>query len=179
MVQVPEQIANWNKAQVDTFNRFSEIVVDAAEELANLNIKTLRNGLADGVKNAKAIAGVKEPQEAAQIGATQVQPSVEKAVTYARSVYEIVAGAQGELRQLLEEQIAEVNKQVIAALDAASKSGPAGSEVAVAAVKSAIAAANTAYGNLTKVAKQVADLTEANVAAATQAVVNNTKQKAA
>jgi phasin family protein len=179
MVQVPEQIANWNKAQIDTFNRFAEIVVDATEELANLNIKTLRSGLAEGVQNAKVIADVKEPREAAQIGATQVQPSAERAVAYARNVYEIVAGAQGELRQLIEERIAEANKQVVAALDVVSKSGPAGSEVAVAAVKSAIAAANTAYGNLSKVAKQVVDLTEANVAAATQAVVSNTKKKAA
>jgi hypothetical protein len=48
----------------------------------------------------------------------------------------------------------------------------------VAAVKSAIAAANSAYDSAVKAAKQVANLTEANVAAASQ-VVSVAKRKAA
>ena len=49
-----------------------------------------------------------------------------------------------------------------------SKNAPAGSDVAVAAVKSMLAAANSAYDNFTKVAKQATEIAEANVAAATE-----------
>ena len=56
-------------------------------------------------------------------------------------------------------------------LDKASKSAPAGSDVAVAAVKSAIAAATSAFDNMNKAAKQVSEIAEANVAAATNATV--------
>jgi len=55
----------------------------------------------------------------------------------------------------------------------------AGSDVAVAAVKSMLAAANSAYDNLTKVAKQATEIAEANVAAATETVKGLAKPKKA
>jgi secreted Zn-dependent insulinase-like peptidase len=68
-------------------------------------------------------------------------------------------------------QFGEFQKTVAGLLDKAAKSAPAGSDVAVAAVKSAIAAATSAFDNMNKAAKQVAEITEANVAAATNATV--------
>jgi hypothetical protein len=49
--------------------------------------------------------------------------------------------------------------------------------VAVAAVKSMLAAANSAYDNLTKVAKQATEIAEANVSAATETVKGLAKAK--
>jgi hypothetical protein len=66
----------------------------------------------------------------------------------------------------------------VSALDKFAKNAPAGSDVAVAAVKSALAAANSAYDSLTKVAKQATEIAEANIAAAT-AAVGKEKKKAA
>jgi hypothetical protein len=102
---------------------------------------------------------------------TLAQPAVEKAVAYSRSVYEIATQTQEELSKVVEGQFSEMNKNVATALDKAAKNAPAGSDVAVAAVKSAIAAANSAYDSMTKAAKQVAEIAEANVAAATTATV--------
>ena len=55
-------------------------------------------------------------------------------------------------------------------LDRVSKNAPAGSDVAVAAIKSMLAASNSAYDNLTKVARQATEIAEANVNAATETV---------
>jgi adenine-specific DNA methylase len=96
---------------------------------------------------------------------------VEKAVAYSRSIYEIATQTQEELTKVFEAQYVEINKNVTSALDKAVKNAPAGSDVAVAAVKSAIAAANSAYDSMSKAAKQVAEIAEANVAAATSATV--------
>ena len=52
-----------------------------------------------------------------------------------------------------------------------------GSDVAVAAVKSMLAAANSAYDNFTKVAKQATEIAEANVAAATETAKGLAKPK--
>jgi hypothetical protein len=57
-------------------------------------------------------------------------------------------------------------------LDQSLKNAPAGSDAAVAAVKSAMAVANAAYDNMTKAAKQVTEIAEANVAAATSATIH-------
>ena len=171
MLTTPEQLAAANKANVEAMLTLANTAFASAERFAALNLNTARAVLEDGVNNAKALLGAKDLQEVISLQATLAQPSVEKAVAYSRSVYEISAQTQEEFSKLVEAQFAEVNKNVAATLDKAAKSAPAGSDVAVAAVKSAIAAANSAYDTMSKAAKQVAEIAEANVAAATNATV--------
>jgi phasin family protein len=171
MFATPEQLATANKSNVETMLTLANTAFASAERLAALNLNTARAILEDGVNNAKALLGAKDLQEAITLQTTLSQPAVEKAVAYSRSVYEISAQTQEEFSKLVEAQFAEVNKNVASTLDKAAKSAPAGSDVAVAAVKSAIAAANSAYDTMSKAAKQVAEITEANVAAATNATV--------
>ena len=139
--------------------------------LRPLNLNTARSMLEDGAANAKALLAVKDVQELVSLQSSLTQPMIEKAVAYNRNVYEIATQTQEEISKVVEGQMTEANKNLAAALEKAAKSAPAGSDVAVAAVKSAIAAANSAYESMTKAAKQVAELTEANVAAATSATV--------
>ena len=167
----PEQFAAANKAAVDSLLSVANTALASAERIATLNLETARSVLEDSVSNAKAIMGAKDPQEALTIQASLAKPNVEKAVAYSRSVYEISAQTQEELSKMVEGQFGEFQKTVAGLLDKAAKSAPAGSDVAVAAVKSAIAAANSAFDNMNKAAKQVAEITEANVAAATNATV--------
>jgi phasin family protein len=171
MYSTPEQIASANKANIESLMTIANTAFASAERLAALNLNTARNLLDDTVTNAKTLMGAKDIQELMNIQAAIAQPTVEKAVAYSRSVYEIASATQEELTKVFEAQFAEANKTMTSALDNAVKNAPAGSDVAVAAVKSAIAAANSAYDSMTKAAKQVAEIAEANVAAATSATV--------
>lgn len=171
MLTTPEQFAASNKANVETMLALANTAFSNAERLAALNLNTARSIMEDGVSNAKALMSAKDVQEFVSLQATLVQPLAEKAIAYARSVYEISSQSQEEVSKLLEGQVAELNKNLAGALDKAAKSAPAGSDIAVAAVKSAIAAANSAYDSMSKAAKQVAEIAEANVAAATNATV--------
>ncbi len=167
----PEQFAATNKANVETMLTLANSAFASAERLAALNLNTARSAMEDGVANTKALLAVKDVQQLVSLQSSLAQPLVEKAVAYARSVYEISSQSQEEVAKVLEAQVAELNKGFASALDQAAKSAPAGSDVAVAAVKSAIAAANSAYDSMNKAAKQVAEIAEANVAAATNATV--------
>lgn len=171
MFATPEQFAATSKANVETLVSLANTSFASAERLSALNLNTARTFLEDSVANAKTLLAVKDAQEFLTLQSGLAQPAVEKAVAYARSVYEIVSQTQEEFSKVVEAQVAELNKAVTAALDKAAKSAPAGSDVAVAAVKSAIAAANSAYDSVTKAAKQVAELAEANLEAATSATV--------
>jgi len=171
MFASPEQFTAANKANVEAMLTMANTAFAGAERLAALNLNSARGVLEDAVANVKTLMGVKNPQELLSLQATLAQPAVEKLVSYSRSVYEISAQTQEEFSKIFEAQIAEMNKSLADLLDKAAKSAPAGSDVAVAAVKSAIAAANTAYDSMNKAAKQVADIAEANVAAATDATV--------
>ncbi len=171
MFATPEKLAAANKANVETMLSMANTGFAGVERLAALNLNSARSALEDGANNVKSMLGVKDPQELMKLQSTWAQPALEKVVAYWRNVYEINAQTQEEFVKMFETQYADFSKNVTAALDNAAKSAPAGSEAAVAAVKSALVAANSAYDNMSKTAKQVADIAEANVTAATNATV--------
>jgi len=172
----PEQFAAANKAAVDSLLSVANTALASAERIATLNLETARSVLEDSVSNAKAIMGAKDPQEALTIQASLAKPNVEKAVAYGKSVYEISAETQEQLAKMVEAQFGDFQKNVAAMLEKAAKSAPAGSDVAVAAVQSAIAAANSAFDNMRKAAQQVTDMAQSNIAAATSATAKAVKK---
>ncbi|MEF8733359.1 MAG: phasin family protein [Candidatus Accumulibacter meliphilus] len=171
MFTKPEQFAAANKASVDAMLTLANTALASAERIAALNLNTARSMLEDGVSNAKAMLGAKNAQELFSVQASLAQPNLEKAVAYTRSVYEISAQSKEEISKLLEAQFSDFQKQVFALMEQAAKSAPVGSDVALSAVKSAIASATSAFDSMNKAAKQVADIAETNVAAATNATV--------
>jgi hypothetical protein len=106
------------------------------------------------------------------------QPTIDKATAYAKNVYDVATETQAEFGKLVEEQVAAFNKQIVEALDRMVKTAPAGSEVGIAALKSGIAAVNSTYDNLSKVAKQLAEATQSNLEAATKQAIDGTKKAA-
>ena len=175
MYNVPEQLLATNKENLETFVEFAGIAAAGAEKLMDVQMKIAKAIFADTVKNAKTVVAAKDIQELTEIQTSSVQPSAEKAAAYGRSLYSVVAETQAELGKFFEVRFADANKNLTSALDKAVKSAPAGSDVAVAAVKSALAAANQAYDAFSKASKQVAEATEATMTAAGTA----TKKKAA
>jgi phasin family protein len=177
LYQTPEQLLAFNKANFDTAVRFAGIALEGTERLIEVQLKAAKDAFADGVQQAKTLAEIKDFQEFAQLKNTLAQPALEKAAGYVKNVYDVASETQSEISTLLEEQIAEFNKHVVTGLDKLVKSAPAGSEVAVAAVKSTISAVNSAYDNLAKSAKQFVELTQANVETVTSQATS--KKKAA
>jgi phasin family protein len=171
MTFTPEKFAAANKASVENLLTVANIAFASAERLAALNLNTARSALEDSVANIKAMLAVKDVKELMALQTSLAQPAVEKAVAYSRSVYEIAAQTKDEVSKIAEAQLVEAKQSMNAALEAAVKKAPAGSDVAVAAVKSAIAAANSSYDSMSKAAKQVAEIAEANLATATSATV--------
>jgi len=177
--QAPEQITAIGKANLDIAVNFATITLQGAERMLDLQLKAVKDVIAQGAKNAKALSEVKDVQQALALQSTVAQPSLEKALDYSRSVYEVASDTQSQIAKLFETRVAEFNSNMVAAVDKAAKSAPAGSEMALVAVKTALAAANTAYDSMTKAAKQVKEMTEANVAAAasTARATNGSKRK--
>ena len=178
MYVTPEQIAANGKLGVETLLSLANANFAAYEKLAALNFNVTKNAFEDSMNHAKALLNAKDVQEYVNINVAAAQPNLEKAIAYSRSVYELATQQQAEFTRFCEGQAGEMNKSLVGALDKFAKNARAGSDVAVAAVKSALAAANSAYDSLTKVAKQATEIAEANIAAAT-AAVGKEKKKAA
>jgi phasin family protein len=182
MYQTPEQLIAMNKANLEAAMKFAGVAIEGAEKVIELQLKAAKTAFSDSFEGAKALAAVKDFQQFAALKDNLAQPSLEKATAYAKSLYDVASGTQAEFGKLVEAQVSVFNKELVTGLDKLVKTAPAGSEVGVAAMKSAIAAVNSAYDNLSKVAKQFAQATQSNMeAAASQATtaVKKASKKAA
>ncbi|WP_035053878.1 phasin family protein [Andreprevotia chitinilytica] len=176
--QAQQQFADFATENVETALRFARIGLDSTERLVKLQLETAKTVLEENAKTTKALAGVKDVQEALALRQKLAEAAVDQGSIYSRHVYEITSQAQAELSQLFEEGITSFNKSVVAGLDRFVKSAPAGTDVAVAAVKSTVQATAAAVDSLTKAAKQVADFADASVKAATTATTDAVKAAA-
>ena len=179
MYVTPEQIQAAGKANIEAMLALASTQFAAIEKFASLNANAVKTAFEDGLANARALAGAKDVQELFNLQSTFAQPAIEKAIAYSKSVYEVAAETNTELSKAAERRVAEWNENFVSLLDKAAKNAPAGSDVAVSAVKQMIAAANSAYDNFNKVAKQATEIAEANVSAATETVKGLAKAKKA
>jgi phasin family protein len=179
MYVTPEQIQAANKSNVETFLAVANAQFAALEKLASLNATVVKNAFEDSIASTRALLGAKDVQEFVGLQNTFAQPAIEKAIAYSKSVYEVATNTNAELSKVAERRVAEWNENFVSLLDKVSKNAPAGSDIAVAAVKSMLAAANSAYDNMNRVAKQATEMAEANVSAATETVKGLAKAKKA
>jgi phasin family protein len=179
MYLTPEQIQAATKANFESILSIYSTQFAAFEKFANLQSTAVKAAFEDSVANTRALMGAKDVQEFVSLQSTLAQPAIEKAIAYSKSVYEVATQTNAELSKVAEARAAEWNENFVSLLDKAAKNAPAGSDVAVTAVKQILAAANSAYDNMNKVAKQATEIAEANVNAATESAKNFAKAKKA
>ena len=163
MSTVLEQVTAAQKENVATAVALAGIAAATAEKTLDLNVGAIKAAFATATENGKAIAGAKDVQAVSALQAQWAQPAFEGFATYLKDSYDIIAEAQSELSKIVDSKMTEINKIIVTGLDQAEKNAPAGSDVAVAAMKSAVAAANQAYDAFAKAGKQVQEVTSATV----------------
>ncbi|MBI3155372.1 MAG: phasin family protein [Burkholderiales bacterium] len=166
-----EQVVAAQKANVETLFGLTNKVFEGVEKLVELNMQAARSMLVETAESAQTALQAKDAQELLALQASLLQPAADKAIAYSRHVYEITANTNAELVKMTEAQFAELQGKALAVVDSAVKNAPAGTENAVALVKSAMAAANNAYESVQKASKQAAEVAEANLQALTESAV--------
>ena len=174
-----EQLMTAHKASLDTLYGLTTKAFEGLEKLIELNLQVAKTSMAEAAETAQAALSVRDAQELLALQAGLMQPAAEKAAAYSRHVYDILAGTQSEVVKVAESKMAEGQKQMLTMVDSASKNAPAGTEGTLALVKSAVAAANNAYENISKATKQATDVAEANFTAMSQSAVKATQNGAA
>jgi len=172
----PEQFSAANKAQFDTLFGLTNKAFEAFEKLIGLNLQVVKSTLAESQENVQRALSVKDAQELLALQASLAQPVAEKALSYGRHLYEIASSTQTEFARVAEAQYEEQNRKVQTLVDNIAKNAPAGSETAVAVMKSAITAANTTYETIHKASKQAVEIAESNFNAAATAATKAATQ---
>jgi phasin family protein len=158
-----DQFAAANEAAIEQFSYFARLSLANVEKFAEMGLDAARESVSLATRHAQSLAGAKDVNEVVALNSAALEPALKRAYTYSRSAFEAAAETNNEVKRVLEKQTAEVNKAAIAALEEAFKYAPAGSESVVANVKSAIAAAQSAYDNLAAINKQIYDTVEKTV----------------
>jgi phasin family protein len=171
MALTADQILAAQKANLETLFGLTTKAFEGVEKLVELNVTASKAALAEAAGTAQAALNVKDAQELLTLQASLFQPLAEKTAAYSRHLYDIAQGTGAEFSKAFEAKAAEAQQAFVGLVDSASKNAPAGSETAVAVLKSAVAAANNAFESVQKAVKQASDVAEANFnAVSTQAV---------
>jgi phasin family protein len=163
------------ESQLALITALTNKTFESFEKVIDLNLNVAKASLEESTANVQQLLAAKDAQEFFSLTAAQAQPSTEKAQAYVRHLQTIASSTQAEFTKAAEAQIAETNRKVIALVEEISKNAPAGSENAIAFVKSAIGNANAGYEQLTKSTKQAVEALEVNINAAAAQLSQTTK----
>ena len=169
MYTVPEPLFALQRQSLESARALALASFAGFEKLTQLNIQAARASLEEGVQKSIGLLDNKDPKALAAALAESAQPASEKASAYASHVAAIFNETSSEIQKVVDQQLAEQQRQVSAVIEAVAKNAPAGSEGVITLVRSAMTAANSAFDQVNKATRQAVELAEANVVSATDA----------
>ncbi|MCK9986589.1 MAG: hypothetical protein AzoDbin1_03061 [Azoarcus sp.] len=146
MIATAEKFVDSGKAGLDTMTAVFNIAFDTSARLMALNLGTSRTLLQDGASRATSLLDPQKTGERLTHDMALGQSVIDNATACVRGAYEIVSDGQQAILQLMEPRIAEFNRELTANIDNAARSAPAGTDLALAAVMSALQLAKRATG---------------------------------
>ena len=158
-----DQFSAANEAAINQFTYFAQLSLANVERLTELGLDAARASVEQATAHAQSLAGAKDVHEVIALNSAAIEPVMKRAYAYSRTAYETVAETNTEVKRVIEKQAAEFNRAAVSALEEAFKYAPAGSESVVDNVKTAIAAAQSAYNNIASINKQVYDTVQKTV----------------
>lgn len=173
-----EQVVASNKANLETLFGLTNKAFEGVEKIVELNLTASKAALSEVNAHTQSLLSVKDAQELLALQSGLMQPLAEKTAAYSRHLYDIATATSAEFTKNFEGQAADAQKKFMGLVDSAAKNAPAGSESAVAIMKSSVAAANNALESVQKAVKQATEMAEANFNAVAATATSATKQAA-
>ena len=171
-----DQLTAANEAAIEQFAFFAKLSLANVEKFTEIGLGVARESVAQATRHAQSLANARDVNEAIAINAAAVEPAMKRAYSYSRTAYEAAATTSEEMKRVFEANAAQFNKAAVSALEEALKYAPAGSEGVVGNVKTAMAAAQSAYDNFAAINKQLYDTVEQKVATVQAATRKTTKR---
>lgn len=154
------------RAGAEAVAKATRISVTSAERAVNVQFEYAKGALRQATLNARAVAQARDVQELMALRSRIAENAIENLMGYSRSLYEVASEAQSGYSRLAEERMAQFQQAVAETVDQAARSAPAGGDVAVAAMKSQLAATTAAFDTFTKAARHMASFADAGMKAA-------------
>ncbi|SIO72716.1 phasin family protein [Burkholderia sp. GAS332] len=172
----PEQNSVAQQARMEASFALAKRTVEIFQKMIELNLKTARSGITETREVVlKALLGNSlQEWSALQSGtAERIGPQIQ---SYYQQLFAIASNSHLDFSNVANEYVAGQQRELQEVIDGVARHAPATSEIAIASLKSAIAAAGTWYETTTKAAQQAIRVAESNAAAVSAAVAKTTRQ---
>jgi len=167
-----EQFTSATKALFEShlaaFHALGRTTIEGVEKAIALNIAATKASVEKSIADAKLLSSAKDPQEFFSLTAAQAKPTAENLASYNRHLTDITTSIRAEFTKAAEAQFADTKSKITALVENVTKNAPAGSEHAVAFLKSSVDTANAGYEHLSKTSQQAVETVEAQVVKATE-----------
>lgn len=164
-----EQLAAAQKANAEVMMTLLRTAFNGVERMTALNIAASRELFSNTVANTQQLMSAKDAGAVAKLNTELAKPNLDKWMDYSRNVYDLVASMQKEVTAVMEAQYSNFSKTASSAVEKATASAPVGGDVFAATMKSMLGASTKAFDNMNAMAKQLTELAETNMQAASTA----------
>lgn len=168
MMMTIDQFTASTKANMDIASGLSGKSFAGFEKMVELNMAAAKAIMTESFEHVQTLMAAKDIQQVMALQTSLVAPMAEKAAAYGRHVYGIVIETSAEFTKALEGKAAENQKAFTQVMDTMVKNAPAGTESAVAVLKSALASSQSAIESAQTTAKKALAMAESNVTAVTE-----------
>jgi len=163
MTTTANPLSDIGRETISAAAKATQISLDSAERAIGVNLEYAKGAFTQASLNARAVTSAKDVNELLALRTRIAENAIENMLGYSRSLYEVASEAQAEFSRLAEERMSSFQQVVAAGVDQAAKAAPGGSDVAVAAIKSQLAATTAAFDTFTKAAKNLTSFADAGV----------------
>src|SRR5882672_4568510 len=137
--------ANITSSTMESAARLTRISMDSAERAISLQLDFAKGAVGQAATDALALSHAKDVQELLALRAQMAESALESLMGHSRTLYDVASATQSEFGKFAEERMSSFQQAVTESVDQAAKSAPAGSDIAVAAMKSSLAATTAAF----------------------------------
>jgi len=154
------------KAQIEMCSALTNKTIESIGRLADLNMHVARASWEESDYKIKQMISANDPREFFSTVAGMLQPNPQNNLAYGCHAVSIGANTQIEVIRVVEEETAEVHRQITVLINDVTKNAPTGLKKASALVKSVLDTANVGFGQLSRTARYAFEALESNLIAA-------------
>lgn len=112
MVTKPEQFSELHRKNMEAAMKLAQMSIENSQRIISLQVDAAKKMFQGSVDSAKALASVKDPQEAVALRTRYTQETAQQMMETARQIAEIGNASRAEFSHLLTEQLASGSKDM-------------------------------------------------------------------
>jgi phasin family protein len=174
-MQNADQVVAAHKAQLAAVHVMTGKALETIEKIAQLNMDSSKSSVEVHGEHVQSLLSVKDVKELARLNQGALHAMAEKTASYHEHLVKIALGMGNEFSELIEAQMANAQKEFIAAVEASMKNLPEAAEPMKHSVKNTLSAATDAMISVQEMVKEAAQKNHATLATVAENTVKATK----